>query len=419
MKTRLFAVAALATLCLGAFAQESKPSYKFYGFIRNFAYYDSMDGKSGTAELFYYIPNDTDVKANNFNFTAITSRVGVDVSGYEYNGVKAGAKIEADFYNGLTGVTGTALLRLRQAFMTLSWGEGLYSAKIGQAWHPMAADIPEVISLNAGAPFGPFSRTPQMLFEQKVSDNWSVSEGLVWQMQYTSAGPGGASANFQKYSGIPELYFAVNYKDAASLARLGVDYLSLMPYNHGKRMNAASAYAYYQYKKDAFLLKAKTTLAEDGSHMNLTGGYAVSGYDDIADKTSYTFTPTRSSSTWVNVTYGKEWKIGLFGGYVMNLGTAKKVDAAVMTQTDAKDVLDGGGLFFCKNSAANVNSLWRFIPTVYRNLGKVTFALEYEMTSVNYGDKAAGLNYDTCRYDLGKDHTVTNNRLIFMAKYAF
>ena len=36
---------------------------------------------------------------------------------------------------------------------------------IGQAWHPMAADMPDIFSLEAGSPFGPFNRSPQVNFE--------------------------------------------------------------------------------------------------------------------------------------------------------------------------------------------------------------------------------------------------------------
>ena len=108
------------------------------------------------------------------------------------------AKLEADFYAGVSGVTGTALFRLRQAYVTLA--KGGFSAKIGQTWHPMAADMPHVFSLNTGAPFGPFSRTPEVVLEGKLSDSVTLTGALLWQMQYTSAGPEGASVSFHDIS---------------------------------------------------------------------------------------------------------------------------------------------------------------------------------------------------------------------------
>ena len=164
-----------------------KNHFKFYGFIRNYFVFDSRESKAGTADLFYYLPLDNkwntddlnnpsreDLNASpNFRFLALTSRVGVDVSGYQVKNVHFGAKVEADFYAGLsslsaapgfsgnTKISGTAQLRLRQAYATVTWKElpmckeqtAQVGLKIGQAWHPMAADHPHLFSLEVGAPF--------------------------------------------------------------------------------------------------------------------------------------------------------------------------------------------------------------------------------------------------------------------------
>lgn len=400
-------------------AQESESQIKLYGFIRNFFTYDSHEGKSGTEDFFYYLPYDNPnvdtseadpYQVSTFRFASLTSRLGVDVSGYQISDWKIGAKIEADFYAGLTGVTGTAQFRLRQAFMTL--GKNDWSFKIGQAWHPMAADMPDVTSLNAGAPFGPFSRTPLATAEFKVSDAFSMTASAIWQMQYTSAGPNGASANYIKYGCTPEIYFGLNLKSGGFLGRVGVDVLSIRPraYNTANgayasgakkvndRITTSSVYAYAQYTKDLFTLKAKTIFAQAGEHMNLNGGYGVS---EILSDGSWEYSPTRNSSSWISLKYGKKVQAVLFGGYVKNLGT--------------KDELVGD-LYFSKNSYSNMNQMWRLSPAVIYNLGKVAFALEYELTNVEYGkflpsDKN-GLATDNL-------HWVSNNRLQIMAKYTF
>ena len=169
---------------------EFKNHFKLYGFIRNYFIYDSRESVSGTGDLFYYLPKDVNMKDGidlnatpSFVYLSLTSRLGVDVTGYQIGNVSFGAKIEGDFYSGLTNssnanasvyfpgntkVSGTAQARLRQAYATVTWkdlpmkGEQNASVglKIGQAWHPMGADHPHVFSLEAGAPFGPFSRTP-------------------------------------------------------------------------------------------------------------------------------------------------------------------------------------------------------------------------------------------------------------------
>ena len=126
---------------------EPKNNFKLYGFIRNYFAFDSRESVSGTGDLFYYLPKDVkmneagteDLNAtSSFRFLALTSRLGVDVSGYQIGNVHFGAKIEGDFYAGLSNssntnagvyfpgnakISGTATARLRQAFATITWKE--------------------------------------------------------------------------------------------------------------------------------------------------------------------------------------------------------------------------------------------------------------------------------------------------------
>ena len=409
MTKKIILAIALLAATLSAAAQETAPKFKWYGFIRNYAVADTRESIYGTEDFFYYVPKDvkmvngTDLNAQKtFAFAAITSRIGLDVTGYEVSGWNVGAKLEADFYAGVSGVTGTALLRLRQAYVTLA--KGGFSAKIGQAWHPMAADMPHVFSLNTGAPFGPFSRTPEVVLEGKLSDAVTLTGALLWQMQYTSAGPEGASANYMKYSGIPELYLGLSYKANGFTGRVGVDMLSIRPrHNDGTRkvsdrITTVSPFIYLEYTKNLFSIKAKSIFAQAGEHMNLNGGYGVSAVN--ADG-SWSYSPTRNSSTWVSLSYGKKLQGVLFGGYVRNFGT--------------KDALVGD-LYFSKNSFSNMRQMYRIAPELIYNLGKVAFGLEYEMTSVQYGDFGAADVYGLANQNI---HCVTNHRFQLMVKYTF
>lgn len=409
MTKKIILAIALLAATLSAAAQETAPKFKWYGFIRNYAVADTRESIYGTEDFFYYVPKDvkmvngTDLNAQKtFAFAAITSRIGLDVTGYEVSGWNVGAKLEADFYAGVSGVTGTALLRLRQAYVTLS--KGGFSAKIGQAWHPMAADMPHVFSLNTGAPFGPFSRTPEVVLEGKLSDSVTLTGALLWQMQYTSFGPEGASANYMKYSGIPELYLGLSYKANGFTGRVGVDMLSIRPrHNDGTRkvsdrITTVSPFIYLEYTKNLFSIKAKSIFAQAGEHMNLNGGYGVSAVN--ADG-SWSYSPTRNSSTWVSLSYGKKLQGVLFGGYVRNFGT--------------KDALVGD-LYFSKNSFSNMRQMYRIAPELIYNLGKVAFGLEYEMTSVQYGDFGAADVYGLANQNI---HCVTNHRFQLMVKYTF
>lgn len=391
MKNRIIAVAALAALCsFGAYAQEaSAPQFKWYGFIRNYFTYDTHESTAGTEDLYYWMPKDNDEKGTS-NFTALTSRLGLDVTGYEVNGYKVGAKIETDFYS-KSGTT--AILRLRQAYVTMAKDGRTW--KIGQAWHPMAADMPDIFSLETGAPFGPFSRTPLVSFDTKASDASSFTLAAIWQMQYTSTGPAGAVADYMKYGGIPELYFGWNYKSGSFLSRIGADYISIKPYkdNAGRTSNL-SFYMYDQYTGKNWNVKNKITYASDGSHMNLIGGYGICGTTDGA----YDFASTRNVSDWFTLQYkAGALRPALFLGYIKMFGARE-------------DIV--GDAFF-KNSAEKINQMYRIQPEVVYNMGKVAFGLEYMLTAVQYG------KHDSKLVVSDNLHWVKNNRIQMMVKYTF
>ena len=426
-------LAALA-VCASLGAQETKPKVSLYGFIRNYYAFDTRESVAGTEDFFYYLPKDEnkvgDVDLNeqsSLRYAAITSRIGLNVTGYEYNGLKFGAKIETDFYNGLSGVTGTAVLRLRQAYVTVGKNDWLVTA--GQTWHPMAADMPDVFSLNTGAPFGPFSRTPQVKFDYNFSNALSLTASAIWQMQYTSAGPNGVSANYIKYGCTPEVYLGLNYKNEGLLLKAGVNVLSLKPRNNNgavkvdDRITTVTPFLYGQYKSGLFSAKVKTTFAEAGEHFNLNGGYGISGIK--SDGVSYEYTPTRNSSTWVSLMYGKKTQWILFGGYVKNFGTKKDLytgEGFGVKAADGQVYSKATNLYFSKNSFSNMNQMWRLTPTVIHNIGKFAIGLEYEVTSVQYGEYKT---IDGAKYiganGLAEDnlHWITNNRIQALVKFTF
>ena len=440
-----------------------KQHFKPYGFIRNYFAYDSRESISGTGDLYNYQPKDenwnkTDDPAllqdlnavSTFRFLSLTTRVGLNIEGYKWRSTEFGGKIEADFYAGLNGVgsgthklSGTAQFRLRQAYMTLAWDSLRMNDKdyarvdllLGQAWHPMAADLCDAIALNSGAPFGPFSRTPQVKMDARLGKYFTLTGALIWQMQYYSIGPDGQSAEYIAYSKTPEAYLGLNFHTNGFLLRAGADVLSICPRHIGvaldaagnpikgtdgkdlaikvsDRITTASPFLYLQYKKGEFSIKAKTIFAEAGEHMNLNGGYGVKKVN--ADG-SWEYTPTRTSSSWVSIVYGG--KVGaqetkhpqklqgiLFAGYIRNFGTKEHII----------DANGDGKLDLYYPRANNMNRMWRMSPTLLYTVGKFQIGCEYEITSVQYGK------------DLGADglaksglHWVTNHRVQLMTKFNF
>ena len=443
-------------LALGTFSAsaaekaEPKNNFKLYGFIRNYFTYDSRESVSGTGDLFYYLPKDVSMNAagtedlnavSSFRFLALTSRLGVDVTGYSIGNVHFSAKIEGDFYAGLSkasgndagtffpgnsSIGGTATARLRQAFVTVTWKElgkqqkNSVALKMGQAWHPMAADMPHIFSLEAGAPFGPFSRTPQVTMDASLGSNWVLSASAIWQMQYQSAGPVGASPVYMKYGKTPEIYAGITYKNGGFLVRTGVDVISIKPryfgtetLENGKvnkfkvsdRKTSVLGYVYTQYTYKNFGVKAKTTFGEGGEHMNLMSGYAKIG--ETADG-SWEYASMRNSSSWLSLTYGKKWQGVLFLGYVKNLGLAESAATSI-----AK-----GDVYFCGNGFSNINQMYRINPQLIYNIGKMNIGLEYQWTAVQYGEYDEGKLNAYALADKGL-HWIGNNRVNVMVKFNF
>ena len=453
---RILICGLLSLTCMSALqAQETKKEnvkdnisnhFKPYGFIRNYFSVDTRENVAGTGDLFNYLPKDnlwnqTEAEAaasgvqredlnaqTTMRFLSLTTRLGLDIKDYRWKKTSFGGKIEADFYAGLTGSTGTAQMRLRQAYMTLTWdslrmsGDALSRVNLllGQTWHPMAADMPDVISLNTGAPFNPFSRTPQVKMDARLGKYFTLTASALLQMQYTSTGPEGASANYIKYAYTPECYLGLSYHPNANvLLRAGVDLLSIAPRHTGSvlnnqgqevkvkvsdRITTFSPFLYLQYKHKDFSLKAKTIYAQAGEHMYLNGGYGISR---INQDGSWEYTPTRNSSSWVSLTYGKQVKGILFAGYVRNFGTK---DA--LATNAAGDIQ---GFYFSKNSFTNMNRLWRLSPTVLFTWGKFQLGAEYEITSTQYGKNLKASN-GLAETDL---HWVTNHKVQIMTKFNF
>lgn len=419
-----------------------KEHYRPYGFIRNYFTYDSRESVSGHADMFNYVPKDfdwnmTEAEAalspelrredmnavGSFRFLSLTTRLGLNIVGYEWGKTQFSGKIEADFYAGLTGVTGVAQFRLRLAYLTLAWDSlsvgkewARVSLTLGQDWHPMAADLCDVLSLNTGAPFSPFSRTPQVRMEARLTPWFMLSAAALWQMQYVSAGPKGMSADYIKYSKTPEAYLGLNFMHSdAFLLRLGVDMLSISPRHEGTvsgsggqevrvrvndRLTTVSPFAFMRYSVGDFSVKVKTIFAESGEHMSLCGGYGVS---KINADGSWEYTPTRNSSTWISLTYGRQVKGVLFAGYVQNFGTKTSV-------------VDADHLYFNKNMFASIHRLWRLSPALVWTIGPFQLGAEYELTSAQYGtgtmDLSKGLFMDNL-------HWVYNHRVQLITKFNF
>lgn len=403
-----------------------------YGFLRASAIFDARESKADAEDLFYYLPYDKDINLEgkdiwynpSFKMSAITTRVGFDLTGLQYGSFNVTGKLEADFYlmNGTS-----ASLRLRQAYLNLGWS-GLgnvfseASVKVGQTWHPMSLGMPYSVGYEVGSPFNPYSRSPQLMFETSFLKSLTFTAGALYPMEFTPTGPQGPSVDYVKYGLIPELYAGLTYSSKCFTARVGVDFLSLRPRwrttmstpwsdkgtDTRDRISMFSPMLYLEYSKGLFKVNAKSVLASGGDHLRLMGGYAA--YDK-GDEYHYKYTPLRSSTSFVSATYGDQWQVMLLAGFMKALGTSKSLIPDVQT-----GYADLDNIYYFDGGFKNVRHIIRMAPAVAFNLDRLTVAVEYNATCVDYGDLNALNNHGIADKD---PHLIFNHRALAVVKYSF
>ena len=399
----------LLMLAIVANAEEvqSKKGFelKFYGQVRADLFYNTRANVESVDGLFYSYPMDVKLDAegndlndqDNSNMYLLYSRLGLDVKGPNLGSAKTSAKIEFDFRG--SGTT-LSLIRLRHAYFNFDWGKS--SVLAGQTWHPFFGEVsPSVLNLNTGAPFQPFSRAPQVRYRY-FNSGLQLTASAVWQSQFLSNGPDGKSNKYIKNSCVPEIHFGADYKTKNLIVGAGADMTSLVPrtqsivggktYKVDERITTVSGEIHAKYTTPMWYFAAKSTLASNLTQTSMLGGYGVCNIDPITGQQSYT--PTYNSSTWVNVVWGKKWKVGVFGGYMKNLGTTKEVSSLIGTGVDVDQLLSG-------------------TAEVTYNLPHWRIGLEYNYTAAWYGDlnKANGTIVNT--------HSVGNNRIVASASFMF
>ena len=416
-KTILIAMAALLAGS-AAMAQETPAKFKLYGFIRNYMVADTRATNAGTEDLYFYMPKGHDMQNGvdmndcfSWRFVSLTSRLGLDVSGYKFGTMGVSGKVEADFYN-LNG--SVPVLRLRQAFMKLSWDNSPVALTLGQAWHPMAADMPHMNNLETGAPFNSFNRSPQVTADIKLSDHLTFTASLLYLNHYLPTGPAKKSKDYYKY-GLPEFYAGITYKNAKFTGKLGLDMVNMRPYRTiedwrvvpgsgepaktievKSLLTTFSPFVFLQYTDGLFQLRAKSILAQGGEHMNLLSGYGVSSYNEDG---TITYTPMQDWASFVSFSYGKKVQAMCMLGYMKQLGTTK--DVSTIWINDSADV--------------HIQQAFRATPTVAWNLGKFTVSLEYNLTAAEFG---SGARDARGMWD-GDKEWILNHRFICMTKFNF
>lgn len=432
---RLFSLILILSSLIAS-AQEIKPketSLEFYGFVRYEAFWDTYKGLNAANEQFFVLPLYAGVDANGkhinqtptYNFSSMATRFGVRINGPVIFNAKTSANIETDFAGDLGN--NPAMFRVRQANAVFTWTKS--SLLAGQTWHPFWSGkvFPTVGGLNTGCPFQPFNRSPQLRFDYKPNAKFILSAAMVSEFQYKSYGftridamnPKSMTIDksecFNRNSGIPELIANIETNNGGFTLGAGASLKYIKPtlytvgteskkYVSDDLVQGLSFMGYTQYSKNRFVIRAKALLGQNMSYLTIPGGYGVKSVDQATGAMSYT--PYNTLTSFVNAVYGKKYQVGLFAGYLKNMGTT---DALYNFGTSDDPVAVTPGL------VPNVASIYRVAPHFAINVSKVRLVFEYELTSAAYGsgkiDLADGL--------YGSSTDVSNHRGQLMLMYSF
>ena len=359
------------------------------GFARIDYLYDTRQTSEAVEGLFTFYPLnkmfDADGKdinaAPKANFISIASRMSARFFAPNVLNAISSAYIEFDF----TGTSNTNGVRLRQAYLNMAWTKT--NLIMGRSWHPLALGcMPNVVALNTGAPFFPFNRSDQIRFDYKP-EHWQLSAIAVYQSDYASLGPSPGTAStsvksptYLRDAALPEFAINIAYKTSAFQIGTVASIKSIKPrmytmldysdpnsqkFKTDEKLTSCAAQIYTQYRTANWIFKAQATYAQNTTESLMIGGYGVSAIDPKTGHEKYT--PTQHLNCWVNVDYGTKWQVGLFAGYLNNLGTLDKVVGAWYAR------------------AHDIKYMYRISPHVFYNLHNWQFAAEFEYTAAAFG----------------------------------
>lgn len=410
------AVMILTNAQFDAAAQKKNFSYNFYGQVRADLFYNSRSNSETVDGLFYMYPHDSeyDSYGNDLNakpdgnFYTMYSRLGVTVTGPKLgDNISTAGCLEVDFRGGGTNYN---MVRIRQAYFTLGFGQS--QLLVGQTWHPFYGDVaPDILNLNMGAPYQPFSRAPQLRY--RFTDKaFRMTATLLWQSQYLSVGPASnetgetsttKSQSFIKNSCVPEIALNLDYapKGGNWLVGAGVDMTSIVPRTQAEyqgrvskvdeRITSVSAEAHFKYVKGLWLVAGKTVLGSNFTQASGVGGYAITGYDQVTGEQEYS--PVKVSSTWLNIAYGDKWRPALFFGYLKDLDSGDQVWSVLGTGIS-------DGLQQLVTASAEIT---------YRPAAHWKFGVEYMLCNAWYGTRTGVI----------ETNSVMNHRVVATAIFQF
>nr|WP_320118454.1 DcaP family trimeric outer membrane transporter [uncultured Marinifilum sp.] len=384
---------------------------KFGGYIHSLFTYDSRQTVSAREGHILLYPKNKIIDAAGkdinkeavYNMAVIQSRVNAKLTGPEILGAKTSGLLEAEFIgNGESDVNG---MRLRHAFINLDWGKS--SLIIGQTWSPLfvAEVFPATVGANAGLPFKPFARNPQVRFTHKTKE-WKFVAAIASERDYTSTGPDGASNKYLRNAGLPIVQAQVHYYAGKHLLGISGEYKNIQPslmsskgseetgdlriWKNDETISSWALMGYFKLNFKPLTFKAQTTYGTNLTDVLMLGGYAVKKINTLTNEASYTGIKVLAS--WAELSYSKNnWQWAFLAGYSENMGADDHIVSPDLIYSRGKDI----------------GKLYRLAPRVCKTYKNLKFEFEAEYTAAAYGRvvekaKVADAEWvENTRYSLG------------------
>lgn len=378
MKKQLFTIL-IALIAMVEIGNAQDLGVKLYGYARGEFAVDTRQVYAAREGNYMTVPKEVlkvdgkDVNATaNFTGWGIESRLGVKAVGPSFFGFASTAVVEGHFF-GAGG--GPNSFSLRHAFVQLD-NEAL-EIKVGQFWHPFFVTnvSPGTYNFNAGHPFQPFNRSPQIRVTTK-GDGFKFIGALLTELDFRSAG--GSQIN----SGMPTLHAQVQFgSDDSFVGGVGANYKTIRPALGADNVGALSFGAYAKANLGAATWKIHGNYGQNMTEQLMFGGTATKkGSTDVLNNNQLSLWTEFSG----DMSEKAEW--GLFAGYTSDLGFSEAVE--------------GYG--------SSVVNAFRVAPRVGWKEGNTKFTLGLDYTSATYG----GLDTDGKKMvKAAQDATVGNIRL--------
>ena len=414
MKKLLLLILALHISHFALFAQDTVVRPKtplfgisFSGYVNCDVFFDSRQTVMSREGQFLFYPENVkydadgaDINAQGtFNILSIQTRVTGKITGPDIMKAKSSGVIEGEFFGNINPNINT--FRLRLAFISLKWKST--ELTLGQNWHPMyvPGNMPEVISLNSGAPFLVFSRNPQVRIAKDFG-KMKIQLSAISQVDVTSNGPDGPSPKYLRNSVVPELNLLVQFSSVNEAARreftagASFDYFMLTPrlstevelqpaldtvinnvvyhqdavkvqYKTNTKSYGIAGSVYAKLRLPKVTLRLGGVYGTDCYAFNMNGGYAVKSVTD-AERGFVDYAPLQTASAWIDFkTNGERWQPGLFAGFSKNLGSTGEIAGPVYAR------------------GSNIDYLYRISPRLAYRFSKLKIGTELEYTAAAYG----------------------------------